>query len=555
MAAWSWMVLTAALAAGPAAVPTPAETSHRLDGVIAEAFAPLGIAPAAAADEATFHRRVWLDLAGRIPPVAETRKFLDDPSPTRRTQLVDRLLQSQDFGNHWGRVWAEYFTDQRPFDQENFSGRVLQNYLRDSLVAGKSYRQIVTELLRGEGSSDDSGPANFLLRYDAQPEQLAGVVSKKFLGVTIQCAQCHDHPHVHWKQDDFWGLAAYFARLRKMEPVEEPSGDNFSIILERTRGELTVPDPKGTPDKEGNIPRKTIYPRLPGVGAMDTSDARRGTLIAWLTEPGNPYFARHGVSRVWKQLFGAELVASLDSLQPTSKSAASESPILELLAEDFAASDYDLKRLIRVIVLSDTYQRGAGPARPLGTALAKADGKREGTKTTAKDSPAKTPTSDKPAQSTSAGDPEFVQTAVYARFPIRPLTADQLYLSLAQATGFRGDEAEAKLAAMTSEDFVTDVSQDNLSGEALAVRRSLALLNGDHLRNAADMAVTAAQRVHGDIVGKKHVEWLVLSTLCRPPTSAEMDAFLKLAGDEEGSEGLKDVAWVLLNSAEFVTNH
>jgi hypothetical protein len=165
---------------------------------------------------------------------------------------------------------------------------------------------------------------------------------------------------------------------------------------------------------------------------------------------------------------------------------------------------------------------------------------------------------DKPAEvkAAASADQEPLQTKLYARFPIRPLTADQLYLSIAQATGFRGgDESQAKLAEMTKEDFTTDVSQENLSGEALAIRRSLAVLNGDHVRGACERAVQAAQSLHGNVAGPKHIEWLFLSTLSRKPTGAEMDAMLDLAGASEGNEGLEDVAWVLMNSAEFNTNH
>lgn len=549
----AFLLLGAALAA-PAAGPDVSAASTKLDEVIADGWRQHSLQPAPLCDDATFLRRIWLDLAGRIPPVAETKKFLEEKSSSKRQEAVEKLLASPEFANHWGRVWAEYFTDQRPFEQDEYSGRVLQNYFRDSFLAGKSYKQIAAELLRGDGPSDASGPANFLLRYDVQPEQLAGVVSKKFLGATIQCAQCHDHPHVHWKQDEFWGLAAYFARLRKMQPTEEPNGDNFSLVIERTRGELQVPDPKAQPDAEGNRPRKTIYPRLPGEGTTDTSDERRAALISWLTSEQNPYFARHATNRVWKQFFGAELVNSLDSLAPQAKT--SSNPILELLASDFAQNGYDVKRLVRVIVLSNVYQRSAGPAKEVGAALAAATPPTGGIKKDGKPDEKQPENKNAAVSSPTAVDPEHLQTKLHARFPIRPLTADQLYLSIAQATGYRGaDEAQAKLAEMTKEDFTTDVSQESLSAEALAIRRSLAVLNGDHVRTACDQAVTTAQALHGEVAGSKHIEHLFFATLSRKPTGAEMDAMLDLAGASEGSEGLADVTWVLLNSAEFNTNH
>ncbi|MBC7854028.1 MAG: DUF1553 domain-containing protein [Pirellulaceae bacterium] len=339
-----------------------------------------------------------------------------------------------------------------------------------------------------------------------------------------------------------------------MQPQNEPNGDNFSLVFERSRGELQVPDPKAEPDAAGNRPTRTIYPRRPGEGTVDTSDERRAALIEWLTSEQNPYFARHVTNRVWKQLLGADLVTSLDSLSPQSKSSAS--PILELLSSDFAQNGCDIKRLIRVIVLSNTYQRSAGPAREPAAALAAANvgagGIKKDGKSDEKPADAKSPA----ASSAASGDPEHLQTKLYARFPMRPLTADQLFLSIAQSTGYRGgDEASAKLAAMTKEDFTTDVAQESLSAEALAIRRSLAVLNGDHVRAACDQAVAATLSLHGNAAGPKHIEHLFLATLSRKPAAAEMDAMLDLAGASEGSEGLTDVAWVLLNSAEFNTNH
>ncbi len=545
------LLIWSAVLAAPTSAPEVSAASSKLDEVLADGWKQRALQPAVLCDDATFLRRIWLDLAGRIPPAAKTKQFLEEKGTAKRQEALETLLASPEFANHWGRVWAEYFTDQRPFDQATYSGRVLQNYFRDSFLAGKTYKQMATELLRGDGPSDSSGPANFLLRYDVQPEQLAGVVSKKFLGVTIQCAQCHDHPHVHWKQDDFWGLAAYFARLRRMQPTAEPNGDNFSLVFERSRGELQVPDPKAQPDADGNRPTRTIYPRRPGEGTIDTSDERRTALIDWLTSEQNPYFARHVTSRVWKQLLGAELVNSLDSISPQAKNSAS--PVLELLAEDFTQNGSDVKRLIRVIVLSNTYQRSAGQPKVVSSALA-ANASTSGIK---KDGKSDEKPDAKAAEASSPGaDPEHQATKFYARFPIRPLTADQLYLSIAQSTGYRGgDESQVKLAEMTKEDFTTDVAQESLSGEVLAIRRSLAVLNGDHVRAACDLAVTTTQTLHGNAAGPKHIEHLFLATLSRPPNGAEMDAMLDLAGASAGSEGLTDVAWVLLNSAEFNTNH
>lgn len=503
--------------------------SRQLDELIVASWPAANLKGAPPADDATFLRRAWLDLAGRIPPAAKAQSFLDDKASDKRSKLIEELLSTDEAANHWARVWAEYYLDDRPFDRGNYNGRLLQRFLFAAFQKDEPYDRIVRELLEGSGASDVSGPANLLLRYEASPPRLAGLVSKKFLGCTLQCAECHDHPHVHWKQDEFWGLAAYFARLRRMQPAEEPEGDTFSVILERGRGELKIPDTSMKPAEDGSQPRKTVYPRLPGGTAIDTSDDRRGALIAWLTSRENPYFARHFVSRTWSQYFGEALTPSLDLVgQPQVAGAASASDlgeqILELLAADFASSGYDVKRLIRIIVLSDAYQRSAGAA-PVAESLS----------------------------NEKQQELEFAELAHFARFRIRPLSADQLYLSIAQGTGYRGDDQEVRLSEISQEDFSSDLPGQYFAGQPDSLPRSVALLNGDFVRAASDMTASATQRLYGSSAGPRHIEWLMLGMLNRRPTTEEMEILLRLASKEDG--GLADVAWALLNSAEFNSIH
>src|SRR5262249_30061164 len=198
------LLLSAALLA-PAATP---ETADRLDAALAAQWQQAQVSPDAPADDATFLRRVWLDLAGRVPPVDQARAFLDDRAAGKRARLVDQLLASDQFADHWGGLWAQRLTGRRLLKQEHYDGRVLHEYLRNSLPANRSYRDVVTDLLTAAGPSDSNGPVNFLLRYEAKPTDLAGAVGKQFLGISLQCAQCHDHPFAKWKKDDFWGVAA-----------------------------------------------------------------------------------------------------------------------------------------------------------------------------------------------------------------------------------------------------------------------------------------------------------------------------------------------------------
>jgi hypothetical protein len=526
--AHSYLVLVALL--GQATAP-PAGASAELDAKLAAFYQANQLAVSPATDDPTFFRRLWLDVAGRTPPVADVRKFLEATQSDKRAAAIDELIDSPHAANQFGRWWTEYLTDRRPFEQPEYNGRLVQNYLRDAWTENRSYRDVVSDLLAGEGGSDTSGPANFLLRYNAQPAPLAGVVSKKFLGVTLQCAECHDHPFAQWKQTEFWGLAAYFARLRRMQPVEVPAGDQdqqvFVMVVERGQGELRIPDTSVPLDQNGNRPFKAVYPQLPGSKEAEpigkATGPRREPLIHWITGDENPYFARHYVNRTWERLFGAPLVVSFELPLPGDSASAFKAELLELLAKDFVASGYDLKQPLRTILKSQAYQRSAAPSAGKGEA--------------------------------DQAQIESLARAVLARYPVRSLTADETFLSIAQATGYRGDFTDAEISQLTREDFGYDQPVPVFSAQPLSVQRGLSLLNSDHVRGACDMAATATQRMFGTTPGQKHVEWLVLSAYGRLPTAKETQSLLKLAGEEDAAAGLHDIAWTLLNSAEFNTNH
>jgi hypothetical protein len=511
----SLLLAAATLAAGP--TPDPAEVSARLDGLLEARWKQENITPAAAADEATFLRRVWLDLAGQVPPALAARDYLDDPRSDKRRRLVEQLLASEEFADHWGRAWAERLTGgRRAVPQGEYDGRVLHEYLRKSLAAGRSYRDVVRELVTGEGLQDSSGPVNFLLRYDAKPAELAGAVGRQLMGTTLHCAQCHDHVFAKWKKGEFWALAAFFARTKKLNAED---GD-LKGVLEARKGELELPDPKGKPDAEGKTPMKAVPPRAPGAAPVAAAGSRRAALAAWLTADGNPYLARHAVNQAWAQLFGKPLVKSLDD-----PSAAAKGPgggVLELLADDFRAGGYDLRRLARVLVLSRAYQLGSAAGA---------------------------------AATPEEADAAVRQLAAHARFPVRQLSTDQLYRSIGQATGIGGDPAADAEGDDPPKEGEGDKPAEALGEHALTVQRSLVLQNGGFAHEAVKAGANGALAVHGRRVGAGHVEWLFLATLSRRPSDDEAAAMADVLREGKGRRGLEDVVWALLNSAEFTTNH
>jgi hypothetical protein len=471
----------------------------RIDRFFEQAAADAGLKLPPIIDDATFLRRVSLDLAGTLPTPERTHAFLNDKSPDKRAKLVAELLASVGYTEHWGRLWLDTFTGQRAIQYPNHDGRALHAYLVDALADNKSFQTIARELLTAQGVAAEEGAVNFALRYNSNAEELAGATARVFLGVGLRCAQCHAHPFEKWSQADFRGVAAFFARVRTYNVVNE---ENLLGIVELRRGEFQVPDTSLPPGQDGVQPMKTIPPRLLDDGKIDKGRTRRQQLAQWITSPGNPYFARNAVNRVWHRLLGRGLVEPLDGL---GQEPGPNSPLLAELGQEFASTGFDLEKLLTGIVLSQTYQRPAGP-------------------------------------STSEAEEQ-----TRARYPVRPLSVDQVYAAIQAATGYHEEGPQEP---------TTDSAVDNLKEDAAILQRSLALLNSPFVEAAVSRGVKEVRRAAGRRVGPAHIERLYLATLCRKPTNDEAQRMLKLVeANEDRTKGLEDVLWVLLNSAEFNTNH
>ena len=498
----------------------PVVLSRQLDQLVKRGCVADGLTPLESCHDSEFLRRVWLDLAGRIPPLTEVVK-LASGTKLNRQEVVLRLLKSSDFSRHWGRVWTEYLTERRPFETEGYDGRRLQQFLTESFHENRPYDEVVRDLLTGEGTSDTSGAVNFLLRYDAEPVPLAGAVSRKFLGLSLHCAECHDHPHARWKQMEFWGLAAHFARLRKMTPTNPGNGEMFFAVIERPRGELLVADKLAKPNVPGEPTQKTVFPQLPGLPRTDAKKPRRGVLVEWLVNSENPYLSRHLVNLVWERLIGEKLVSNLD--QWPLQTQTTESELLNLLAEDCILHHWDVQRLVQIIAMSETYHRSSHEEP-----------------------------SSKPPTDSRQKERELTH---WSRARIRPLSADQLHLSIAQAFAYHHDEEDHRIAESTGEDFTQDIPANNLGTTPFTLGRAISLYNSDYIRGAAELGVQAAIRLYGPSAGVEQIERLFMLLLSRLPTTEELELFQDLASENEPQEGLNDVVWVLLNSTEFVTNH
>jgi hypothetical protein len=509
-----------------AAAPLPkplaaAELVEQLNTLLADFWNAQGITPAEPASDTEFLRRVYLDLTGRIPMVSEVYAFLDDPSPDRRENLVDDLLSRRDHATHLAAVWRSILLPEG-VDLNTYGGtNKFDRWLADRFDENLPYDEIVRQLLLAEGRVSESGPILFYASLKLNPEEIAAKASRVFLGTRMECAQCHDHPFDdRIAQTDFWGFAAHFAQISrpqgKMEmtsPVLRVHDNNFGEVM--------------LPDTETVVP-----PRLPDAYEEATTDptgmsrSRRQQLVDWLTHENNDEFSRAAVNRVWQQVFGRGLIDPVDDMRPANQPLCPE--VLDLLTRDFAASGFDLRRLLRALVLTDAYQLSSG---------------------------------------TPQDDPS--QALCFARMNMKYFTADQLFDCIAVATrneamvGSAPDGAIARTENMSRQQFIEQfrVAAGDRTDYQAGVPQALTLMHGTVVHGATDLTSSGLLKSLNApfFTDEQRLDTLFLATLSRNPTDAEREklvTYLQDAKDTNERLGiLGDVLWALLNSAEFTFIH
>lgn len=309
----------------------------------------LGITPSPSVDDAKYMRRVYIDVIGRLPTPNETRAFLADQSPNKRLTMVDALLERPEYADHWANKWADLL---RPNPYRVGIKAVLNydNWIRDSFRRNKPYDQFVRDLVTAQGSTYRNGAVT-LFRDRRTPDEATTLVSQLFLGIRLECAKCHHHPFEKWGQDDFYSLAAYFARVgRKGTGLSPPISGSEEVFLVAKKGEVKHP-------LTGEVlaPRP-LFGKAPEI--VEGEDPREA-LAAWITSDENDYFAQVIVNRVWADLMGRGLVEPVDDLRATNP--ATNGPLLAALAADFREKKYDLKQLLRTITGSHLYSLSSTP--------------------------------------------------------------------------------------------------------------------------------------------------------------------------------------------------
>jgi len=321
-------------------------TSNFVDELVFQNLKEIGVPPSPVSDDATFLRRVTLDIAGRLPTIEEAAAFAADTNADKRDRVIDALLDSPDYADYFANKWATLLKNRRESKADITANFAFHSWVRDSLLANKPYDQFVREILAATGTIVENPPVAWYKRVKL-PEQQLEDVAQLFLGVRMQCAQCHHHPFERWSQGDYYSLAAFFSQVGR-----KPTAIAGEDLIFHKRGTAQY------------VNKKTEQPVKPaGLGGpsleVAPDDDPRLQLADWMAEESNPFFAKVLVNRYWKHFFKKGLVEPEDDLRDTNPPTNPE--LLDALAKHFIESDFDLKEAIRVIVSSKTYQLSAQP--------------------------------------------------------------------------------------------------------------------------------------------------------------------------------------------------
>lgn len=488
------------------------------------------VKPSPASDDAEFQRRIYLDLTGRLPSLDKVAAFIDSTGPDKRARLIDELLASPEYGQHFARYWAELLIKRDGEVNSKMRPVEFRAWLAKEFNDGKGWDQIVTALLTVEGT----GPAGFFFRANKlsgerpSPAKIVGTVGNLFLGIQLQCAQCHDHPFTsEWKHDDFWGMAAFFGRTHYQPftgsregkitesdpPPPDPTAKQKKVFQPPVGGKIEIPDPLDAKKTLREVPAKFLGGPAP---ELTEKGPYRPHFANWLTAPSNPWFARAAINRLWAVFFARGLINPLDDMGP--KAVASHPELLNLLTKEFQESGHDYKHLIRAICNSNAYQR------------------------------------------TSRTLPDNRDDENFSRMPVKLVQGEVLLKCLDQVLGVeppvvptRNKTKEPISVESNAELFDKAIYDEDPSNYTFGAPQLLRLMNAEVPRRSG---AVIARLTQDQAEPGKVVERFYLLTLSRRPTadeSKELLAFVKQAG--EPAKGYAAVLWILLNSAEFVANH
>jgi hypothetical protein len=500
-----------------------AKRRNFIDDLVLEKLQALNLPPSPGCSDAEFIRRAFIDTIGVLPAVPETRAFLASAASDKREQLIESLLQRPEFVDYWTYKWSDLLL----VSSEKLRATALSSYynwIRNNVAANTPWDQFVRQLVTAKGSNLENGAANFFGMHE-DPTEMAETTSQAFLGMSINCAKCHNHPMEKWTNDEYFGFANLFARVR----AKSGGGDGEKVIFAATSGEVVQPR-TGRPQK----PRPLDGRPLP----FDDANDRREALADWLTAPDNPYFTRAIVNRVWANFLGVGLVERVDDLRLTNP--ASNDKLLAAAAHFLAEHKFDMKALMRVILESETYQRRSAPLPE------------------------------------NIADERF-----YSRYYPKRLMAEVMLDAISQvtdvATEFKGAGSAAApypvgwRALQLPDSKVTSYFLDAFGRpdrlktcecERTAqpsMTQVLHIANGDTVNKKLQSPKGRVAKLLADKVPNDQlIEEAYLSALCRYPTTMEKERIAKVLSEAQEKDmrpAIEDIYWAILSSREFLFNH
>jgi hypothetical protein len=510
------------------------------------------IQPSSPAEEGEWCRRVYLDVLGRIPTVDELKEFLANKSPYKREELVDAMLGDdryvEDFARHWTTVWTNLLIGRTGGTDQNsmISRPGMQKFLRDSFARRKPYDKMVFELVTATGTTapptpeapapNFNGAVNFLIDKvnDENAAQATAATSRIFLGLQIQCTQCHNHPFNDWKQQKYWEMNAFFRQTRALRNSAATGGPLGPELVDQDfAGESGNPEQADLFYELRNGILKVAFPVFVDGQVVQKSGYlnqvnRRKELGRLVVE--SPYLAQAMANRMWAHFLGYGFTKPIDDLGPHKPP--THPQLLNYLADEFRASDYDMRQLIKWIVLSRPYSL-----------------------------------SSKPNSSNAKDDPLLGDPPKFSRFYLSQMEAEELYESLLVATqadrlGGSYEEREQtknQWLQQFSRTFGTDEGDESTSFNG-TIPQVLMMFNGDLIRQVTSESRQSLIDVvvnDSKLSNREKVDYLFLAGLARKATNDEWTLANRLVAARQGNpnEALKDLWWVILNSNEFIFNH
>ena len=487
------------------------------------------VEPSPVADDSEWIRRVYLDIVGHIPALEDVEQFLADKDKSKRRKVIDRLLDDPGYVRNWTTIWTNLCIGQQTPRRVSRDG--MQKFLRAAFGRNRPWKDVVTDLVTAEGHFEENGATNYLLAQMQDQDdavQLTAKTTRLFLGVQVQCTQCHDHPYNDWKQDQFWQFNSFFRQIVKREhrKFDQKVGqmvDDFSEVVPR---EYSGP----VYFERRNGLMKVAYPSYFGAEIEPSgSTDRRKELARLMTSGDRPFISLAYVNRMWAHFFGFGFTNPIDDIGKHVPVTHPE--LFDKLAEEFVKHEYDSKQLIRWIANSEAYNLTS-----------------RGTKKNAIDNPA------------------IGEAALFTHVYLKSMTAEELYDSLIIATNAhksgrsnweQADQQRREWLQQFVRAFGTDDGSESSSFDG-TIPQALMMMNGPLVKDA--VSIKPGSHLHDLLAGKgsdaQKIQKLFLTALSRMPTKPELAMIQKNLKDGDESMSIyQDLFWALLNSNEFIFNH